>query len=261
MNILVSIIIPTYNRNDMVQRAIKSALNQTYRNIEILVIDDSKEKTFSLIADKYSKIEKIKIYYTSGKGANFARNLGIEKSTGAYIGFLDDDDEYKYKKIEEQLNFMIKNDYKISYCWSETIDQNGKKSNYMPKFHGNIHNILLVYNFVRMLSLLIKKDIITDEFLFDNDLKQRQDWDFIIRLSKKHSIGLVNKILFIVYKHNSDSIGKSYKAYDSTKQIFLKYRNDLKKIIVLFIFILYTLKNKNYWRLKLYFNLIWLNRK
>ena len=105
MNDKVSIIIPTYKRSDLLERAIKSVINQTYKNIEIIVVDDnvnnSKEHLQNLkIIEKYPQIIYIKNKKNLGGG--LTRNVGIKASTGEYIAFLDDDDEFYPTKIEKQ---------------------------------------------------------------------------------------------------------------------------------------------------------------
>lgn len=102
----ISIIIPTYNREKLIYRSIQSILNQTYKKIEILVIDDGSidntKKEIYQITD--NRIRYIKL--RRNKGANYARNLGIIKAFGEYISFLDSDDIYYFNKLEKQIKNM-----------------------------------------------------------------------------------------------------------------------------------------------------------
>ena len=104
---LVSIIIPTYNREKYLEEAILSIINQTYKNFEILVIDDgSKENYAERICNKYNNCTYL---YKKNGGVSSARNFGIKKSKGDFIAFLDDDDVWKINKLEIQLNLLLKN--------------------------------------------------------------------------------------------------------------------------------------------------------
>lgn len=121
MNNLVSVVIPTYKRDvEILSNAVNSVINQTYKNVEIVIVDDS--------PDTYPKRHKVKEYVESldfekvifiqnekNLGGSLARNRGIDASTGEYITFLDDDDEYTLDKIEKQLSFMIENDCDMTF--------------------------------------------------------------------------------------------------------------------------------------------------
>lgn len=121
MDYLVSVVIPTYKREvEILSTAVNSVLNQTYKNVEIVIVDDS--------PDTYEKRPEVKAYVESlgldnivyiqnekNLGGSLARNRGIDASRGEYITFLDDDDEYKPEKIENQLRFMIENDCDMTF--------------------------------------------------------------------------------------------------------------------------------------------------
>ena len=121
MGCLVSVIIPTYKRKlDYVSNALQSVLNQTYDNIEIIVVDDS-PNDFPYRDEIKKYIEKLNddrvIYIRNEKnlGGSLSRNVGINASRGEYITFLDDDDEYMPGKVEKQLKFMLSNDCDLSF--------------------------------------------------------------------------------------------------------------------------------------------------
>ena len=124
-NLKVSTIITTYRRADMLKRAIDSVLNQTYSNIEVIVVDDNDEKSEDRknteeIMTSYANNPKVKyIKHKVNMNGAAARNTGIKNSTGEIVCFLDDDDWYLETKIEKQLEFLCKNkDYKAVYCGS-----------------------------------------------------------------------------------------------------------------------------------------------
>ena len=131
MEPLVSIIIPMYNAELFIKETILSVINQTYRNIEILVIDDkSKDKSPEIVADmqkidnriKYIKLEK-------NEGVANARNIGINKSNGRFIAFVDSDDLWKKNKLESQIKFMLKNNYGFTFTAYEYMSEDSKPMN------------------------------------------------------------------------------------------------------------------------------------
>lgn len=116
--ICVSVIIPTYKRTEYIKRAVSSVINQSYQNLEIVIVDDnvpeSEERKY--IEDKIAHMdERITLIQTAGKtGGGAARNIGVRASRGIYLAFLDDDDVFMPEKVEKQLEFMLKNGYEMS---------------------------------------------------------------------------------------------------------------------------------------------------
>jgi len=121
MNPLVSIIIPTYNAEKYILDTVNSALSQTYKNIEIIIIDDgSTDDTLNLINS--FRLEKVKIFTQENKGASVARNNGLKHASGKYIQFLDADDLINEVKIESQVKLLISNPEYICLCHTVHFD-------------------------------------------------------------------------------------------------------------------------------------------
>ena len=119
---LVSVIMPVYNSCDYLQKSISSVLMQTYKNLELIIIDDcSTDNSMDLINNINDKRIKI-IKNKSNMGAAFSRNIGIENAKGKYIAFLDSDDYWNLTKIEKQVTFMQENNYHFSYTNYEMFD-------------------------------------------------------------------------------------------------------------------------------------------
>ena len=129
--IKVTVITPTFNRCDLIAHAIRSVLNQTHTNLEMIIVDDNPDgsdarKSTKEIIDGFND-ERIR-YVTNEKnsGPSISRNNGIALATGDYITFLDDDDEYVEDKIEAQLSFMIENDLDLCFCDGAIYTQDGR---------------------------------------------------------------------------------------------------------------------------------------
>jgi glycosyltransferase involved in cell wall biosynthesis len=114
LNTLVSVIIPTYNRAKTICRSVDSVINQTYEDIEIIVVDDGSTDDTASILLQYGK--KIRVIYQSNTGPSTARNIGAASANGEIIAFLDSDDTWMPEKIERQLKLMLANGNKVSCC-------------------------------------------------------------------------------------------------------------------------------------------------
>jgi glycosyltransferase involved in cell wall biosynthesis len=136
MDELVSIVIPTYKRSvDFVSRAVSSVLNQTYQNIQIIVVDDSPSDydMRGAVKDYVSSLPHDKVMYLQNEknlGGSLSRNRGIEASSGDYITFLDDDDEYMEHKVEKQVKFMNDTDCDLSFSNMIMYNEDGNVVDY-----------------------------------------------------------------------------------------------------------------------------------
>lgn len=114
MNVLLSVIVPVYNVESYLDQCITSLISQTYKNLEILLVNDGSTDSSGAICDEYAlKDRRIKVYHISNGGSSIARNYGLRKSQGDYIGFVDSDDWIKPNMFFELLNFSLKNDVKV----------------------------------------------------------------------------------------------------------------------------------------------------
>lgn len=145
---LVSIIMPAYNAERFIEKSIESVLNQTYKNWELLIInDDSKDSTQTIIENYLKKDNRIKLYnQENNRGVAEARNKGIKISRGKYIAFLDSDDLWKNNKLQLQIEYMRKNEVYMTYTQYSYITENGgfikdieipKTLNYKQALKGN----------------------------------------------------------------------------------------------------------------------------
>lgn len=157
---LVSIITPMYNSEKFIEATIKSVLNQTYQEWEMLIIDDcSTDNSPNIVKSYMQQDSRIKCIKTeTNKGVSNARNLALSKATGQFIAFLDSDDQWNSSKLEKQVNFMLENDYVISFTSYELMDENDKKLNKVIKVPPNVdYRRLLKGNILGCLTVVIDK--------------------------------------------------------------------------------------------------------
>ena len=216
MQELISVIISTYQREKELERAIDSVLAQTYKNIEIIVVDDNgKGSEFQLKVEKimksYEKYSNI-TYLCNEKnlGGALARNVGIDNSNGKYIAFLDDDDQYYEDKLRRQFN-LFKNDKSgklaLVYCYTESYDENNKKLHeYKYNFTGNCLVEAMTDCIAATSQWLCNKNYVNNVGNF-SDVPSKQDSTLIIKLlDKGYVIDRVSEILVRYNEHSGPRI-------------------------------------------------------
>jgi glycosyltransferase involved in cell wall biosynthesis len=197
----VSVIIPSYNRADVLSRALKSVFAQTYRDFEIIVVDDcSKDNILEVVTNfNDSRIRYIKHEQNQGGGAS--RNTGIKEAKGEFVAFLDSDDEWLPTKLEKQLALFVNLDMGLVYCGFNLVEP-GIKNGLRPfvSCGENFRQDLLVSNFVGTTSVaIIRKHLLEQIKGFDVVLRSCQDWDLYIRLSEICKFACVDEYLVLYH--------------------------------------------------------------
>lgn len=235
---LVSAIITTHNRApDIVLRAVKSVLEQTYANIEIIVVDDS-VIDYPQRDDVEREIRRIseKIHFVRHdecKGGCAARNTGLENANGFYIAFLDDDDEWLPGKIEEQIKGFTDNEIALVYCGcrdiNEITNQITIRNTTFKK--GFVFDELLRKNFIGGSSNpLIRKDCIDNVGRFDTEMQSTQDFDMWLRITRRYPVNYVDKALLNCYIHEGDRISTNVdRKVAGLERIIEKYGDSIDK--------------------------------
>lgn len=227
---MISVIIPTFNREKTIKRAMDSVLNQTYKNIELIVVDDcSNDKTEEIVKKyndsrvKYDRLDK-------NSGACVARNKGVQLAKGEYIAFQDSDDEWHEDKLEKQIACLESNKADICFCSLNNICLNGEKE-IIPKNKIESEQIkerILKNNFISTQTIFGKKECFVDE-KFDRDFPRFQDWDLVIRLSQKYKIVHCDEVLVNMYKQKDSMTYDAKKTVIGLKLISQKYSDLMKK--------------------------------
>lgn len=220
---MVSIIIPTYNSESTICRAIDSCLKQTYKEIEIIVVDDGSTDKTKDILKRYDDEPKVKYVYQENQERSVARNNGLYMAKGELIQFLDADDMIHESKLEKQVNFLQKNEkYFMVYCGVEYKNENNKVIGTLEKKHqGYIQKKLLHGNFIAINSPLFRKN----DIRFSQDINMLEDWEYWVLSTKNALIGYVDEILCTVFI--AQQITREYKFRMLNGHIFL-YNKFLK---------------------------------
>ena len=199
---LISVIIPLYNAEKTIEKCVVALLHQSYSNIEIVIVDDGSIDSSAAVVRKLEN-NKIKYYYQENKGVSSARNLGIIKSKGDYITFVDADDFVELDYIEYLLNLLVSNGANISCCHNDYVDKYGNKLPFDSRIPRTDSVILfserqLVEELIHWIGIvqgycwgkLIDRDIVN--VFFNTDLYCYEDLEFYIRLVTS------NKVIFVL---------------------------------------------------------------
>ena len=256
---LVSVIIPVYNNISLLRDSLSSVVYQTYPYIEIIVVNDGSKfhkKIIRICKEFKKKIKILKLKINAGVGT--ALNTGIAQSKGKYINWLSHDDLFKPTKIEEQIKSLKGSTNKISATnfsiWDSYVNITKSSSLKEEHFIDLKKKILIrdVYNFC---TLLIPKKLFNNN-LFDQNLRYTQDYQMLLKLSKKTRFIFLNKNLLVVRKHFGQGSYKKEKKWILEKNLFyinninfyMNLLNSKKPIITIYkiLFFLHLKKLDNF---------------
>ncbi len=225
---LVSVVVPCYNHEKYVKETIESIINQTYKNIELIVIDDgSKDGSVQVIqemADKYG----FTFIHRPNKGLSATLNEGIKLSKGKYFSAIASDDILMLEKIEKQVEFMESNpEYGMCYgkivYFEDSIKNTSEYSN--SNKQGWVFDDLLNYGcFIPAPSTFMRKEVFETVGEYDENL-WIEDWDMWLRISQKYQVGYIDEYLAYYRKHDTNISSQSLKMYKAEKQILEKYKD------------------------------------
>ena len=217
---LVSVILPTYNAEKYIDQALNTVIGQTYRPIEIIIVDDGSTDNTAKIIKQYqvrmtkkSFPEDFQIHYLfqENAGPSKARNFGVRQSRGVYITFLDADDSWEEKKLEKQVDLILKDEridivlsnariFRATGKNSKGIDF-FKKENLDVDFFGHSYIVekpvlkLLKINFIHTSSILLKRSCFSGSLFFNENRKYAEDWELWLKMSmQSFGFAYLNKI-------------------------------------------------------------------
>ncbi len=257
---LVSIIVPVFKNSHFLNDSLRSILDQTYSNIEIIIVDDgSPEKNkIKKIFRKFKKRNKIKlIRLNSNQGVSCALNKGIKNSKGEYISWLSHDDFLHKKKIDKQLSVLKKTSKKICFSNFVQVDKSKNKIKHIT-ISSNLfepkYSILFRDNF-NICTALIKKSIFKKVGYFDATKLHTQDYNMMFKIFRYYKPIILEDFLFFSRKHkNQNSKIFINEAKIEKEDLYLSKFKEIKKIFIksnIFkkIYIIFFLRNKNLTRI------------
>ena len=218
---LISVIIPTYNRAHLIKRSAESVLNQTYKNIELIIVDDGSTDNTKEVIDSI-KDERIVYIKQENQGCCAARNKGIDVAKGKYIAFQDSDDVWLSDKLEKQIKKAIETNADVVFC--KLVVQGNLRKKFFPTSkifkEGFVPKDILPFN-IGAQTLLIKAKVLK-QYKFNTQLLTFEDFELLIRIQKRHSIYCIDEGLanyFIQQDSLTNNINRTLKALEQILNI------------------------------------------
>ncbi len=217
---LVSVIIPTYKRVDYLKLTLDSVVNQTYKAIEIIVVDDgSPNDDAAQLCEGYGNVNYIKVENSGGPCQ--PRNIGMDKAKGTYLAFVDDDDIWLPNKIKEQINILENNkDFGLVHCYCDIIDENGEKTGNsvgrprdIKDKHGDVKLRMMGSWTLMMPTPVVRKSLINEVGCFNTEMPQTAaDVEFWTRCSF-HTKFYYQDLALVHYRKHSNNMSSDLKPY------------------------------------------------
>jgi glycosyltransferase involved in cell wall biosynthesis len=236
---LVSVVIPTYNRAELLPQAIHSVLGQTYENLECIVVDDASTDNTAQVVRQFADDRLIYLRHETNRRASAARNTGIAHAQGDLIAFLDDDDEWLPAKLEKQVPLIqsLSPDFGLVYCWMDYHDAAGTLViEHHPSFRG--------YVFPRVLgkqriggcpTLLARREVVEQLGGFDEAMTYGDDVEFTWRVCRDYKVDVVPEVLVVVHTgHGHAQLSQLdeqgiQNAIQGHQALLAKFQDDLRK--------------------------------
>lgn len=226
----ISVIVPTYNRGTTLPRAVSSILAQSYKNFDLWIVDDgSQDGTEDWVKSELLSTpdNPIAIHYvrTEQKGVSHARNVAIRASTGAWLAFLDSDDEWLPHKLEKQMEMAALKPELPLIHGEEIWVRNGVRVNPMKKHQksgGRIFKNSVALCCISPSTSLIRRDVLNSVGLFREDFPVCEDYDLWLRITSQYDVGFVEEPIIVKYGGHEDQLSRAYKAMDYYRLIALK---------------------------------------
>ncbi|AGB39031.1 glycosyltransferase family 2 protein [Natronococcus occultus] len=204
----VSVVIPTYERPGFLEDAVRTALAQTCEDLEVVVVDDGSERDYARETVATFPNRVVCVEHDENRGLSAARNTGIERASGEYVAFLDDDDRWHETKIERQLERIEDADRPgLVTCLSVSVTPDGEVIHVERDApSGDLSDPILRKNLIGSPSrVLVRTDVLEELGGFDEELPTKQDWDLYIRLCQRWRVGAVRDHLCFRTAHESMS--------------------------------------------------------
>lgn len=236
-DILVSVVVPTYNRPVFLKRCVDSVLDQTHKNIEIIVVDDNDPNTDARreterVMSAYAGIDNITyLRHDHNKNGSAARNTGWRHARGKYITFVDDDDVIERTKIEKQVDCLERLDPSWGACYTgyRLFKEHGDPQISSEKRFGNCYVAALMRTMFMGSgsNLFLRKTVVDEVNGYDETFIRNQDIEFLVRVLENHKLAYVDEVLLTIYQEGE----RPNRSYEHAERVFQHYLSKFKSRI------------------------------
>ena len=238
-NPLFSIIIPTYNRAELIGNSISSVVDQVFQDWELIVVDDGSTDNTKQVVESFSD-ERIRYFFKKHEERSITRNTGIEQANGNYLCFLDSDDYYLADHLEKHANYLTSQDYPEIVLYSGSYLEKDKKRIEYPHLGDQPNQVLALWKTgYNLLPFSFARDII-GHLRFDPSMDYMEDLDFLLHLVKKSTFRTLPDFTQVILEHEGRSISRRFKqniavegkrTLECLDQIFARHWNFLEQQI------------------------------
>jgi len=221
---LVSVIIPVYNGERYLAETIESVVAQTYRNWELIAVNDGSPDNSRVILEEYARKhpDRIRVITVKNGGVSRARNTGVSNARGTYIAFIDQDDLWDARKLERQLDqFRANRDLGLSFTNESIIDEHGSRTREnvlrfnASKNRGFVFGHLIFENFIPISSVMLTKEIFAAAGGFDPGYALAEDFDLLLKVTRLAPVDYIDDPLLLYREHGESG---TYKKIDAITQ-------------------------------------------
>jgi glycosyltransferase involved in cell wall biosynthesis len=209
-NPLISVVLPTFNRCRLLGRALDSVLAQTYRNLELIVVDDGSTDDTALLLSAYAR-DRLRVIRQPNRGVSAARNAGMRQASGQWIALLDSDDYWLPQKLERQLDFFKNNPTQVICQTEEIWIRNGVRVNPKKrhqKFSGWIFEKCLPLCLISPSAVMLRASLLEQVGFFDENLPACEDYDLWLRVTSRYPVGLIKEPLIVKCGGHADQLSR-----------------------------------------------------
>ena len=225
---LVSVVIATYNMGQYLPQAIDSILQQTWKNLEIIVVDDGSTDNTPEVMLNYSTDARVNFIRNQNQGQPKAKNCGIKATRGDFIAFCDADDYWEINKLDIQMPLFANPKVGVVYSEVSFIDESNNlftKEHHEVRHSGKISNQMLIENFVPFGTSVIRRECTVQNGIFDEEFRMGIDWDLWLRYSLDWEFKYAPEKTY-VYRVWPGQMSNNYRGrYDYAKRILIKFVN------------------------------------
>ncbi len=229
---LVSVIVPAYNAEKFIEKTLSSVLAQTYKNIEVLVVDDGSQDRTAEIIQSFAQIDRrVTLLQQQNAGVAAARNLAIQASRGEYIAPIDADDLWYPQNLEKQVSCMLQAEPSVGlvYSWSVDIDEDELATGgfHASTIQGNVYTTLICHNFLGNASAsLIRRDCLQAVGQYNCNLKEQnaqgcEDWELYLHIAERYQYQVVPEFL-VGYRKLRCSMSRDYTRMAKSHDLMLQ---------------------------------------
>lgn len=224
-NVLISVVVPVYNAEVYLDRCINSIVSQSYRNLEILLVNDgSTDHSLDICHNWREKDRRIKVFSTKNQGASSARNVGLCNMSGQYVGFVDSDDEIKADMYEKLLRTMHDVCAEVGICTDSFVEEDGSIISQTKVNEKTIYDQDILRSFLNLCipggvcnKLFLSNIIKQNNLKFDEDIVHNEDFLFVAKYcAYAHCCCLINEPFYLYYNHD-DSVTHSKDEFDTQR--------------------------------------------